>query len=205
MYIPAYSAVTDQEQLVAFMQAHNFATLVSQVEGELFATHLPLIITQRNEQILLQGHLAKANAHWRGWQTHPDVLVIFQGPHAYISPTYYAKQESVPTWNYAAVHAYGRVQVTEEAAAKEAALAALIAQHEASYQTQWASLPAHFREGMLKGIVAFAIPVTRLEGKYKLSQNRPAEDQARIIHGLSAAHDTAISGVAELMQAQLAP
>jgi len=106
MYIPNAFREDDQATLVAFMRAHSFATLVSVVDGTPFATHLPLVISEESGQILLVGHLAKANPHWRAL-TASDSLVIFQGPHAYISPSLYEKRESVPTWNYIAVHAYG--------------------------------------------------------------------------------------------------
>jgi transcriptional regulator len=169
MYIPNANRVEDQAQLVAFMQAHSFATVVSTVQGELFATHLPLVISAEDGQIRIRGHLAKANPHWQEWATQGEVLVIFQGPHAYISPSHYEKWESVPTWNYIAVHAYGAVQLA----------------------------------GMLNGIVAFEITVTRLEGKFKLSQNRPVGDQERVATALSSATDTAIAATGHYMQERL--
>ena len=203
MYIPAATRVEEQAQLLAFMQANPFATLVSLVHGQLFATHLPLTIVAEQGQVWLRGHLAKANPHWQELPTQREVLVIFQGPHAYISPTLYEKQESVPTWNYIAVHAYGAARLIQDEAGLLAVLAELIQANEPTYQAQWDSLPDKFRRGMLQGIVAFEITISRLEGKFKLGQNRPAGDQARMLAALEAAPDTAISTLGHYMQEQL--
>ena len=204
MYIPQANRVEEQAALLAFMQAHSFATLVSLVQGELFATHLPLVIVAQGDQILVRGHLAKANPHWQELATQREVLVIFQGPHAYISPTHYEKWESVPTWNYIAVHAYGSARLIQDEAGLLAALGELIAANEATYQQQWDSLPDKFRHGMLNGIVAFEIAVTRLEGKFKLSQNRPAGDQVRVATALADHPDLTIAAVGHYMQGQRA-
>lgn len=202
MYIPNANRVEDEAQLVAFMQAHSFATVVSMVQGKLFATHLPLVIDAEDGRICIRGHLAKANPHWQEWATQ-EVLVIFQGPHAYISPSHYEKWESVPTWNYIAVHAYGAVRLVQEEAGLLATLGELIAATEPGYQAQWESLPDKFRAGMLNGIVAFEITVTRLEGKFKLSQNRPIGDQERVAMALASATDTAIAATGHYMQERL--
>lgn len=200
MYIPNANRVDDRAALVAFMGAHSFATLVSLVQGELFATHLPLVVVQQGEQTLLRGHLAKANPHWQELATQREILVIFQGPHAYISPSHYEKWESVPTWNYIAVHAYGSARLIQDEAGLVATLSELIAANEATYQQQWDSLPEKFRHGMLNGIVAFEIAVTRLEGKFKLSQNRPAGDQERVATALAAHPDLTIATIGHYMQ-----
>lgn len=149
MYIPNTNRVDDQAQLLAFMQIHSFATLVSLVNGQLFASHLPFVVVAQADQILIRGHLAKANPHWQELATQREVLVIFQGPHAYISPTHYEKWESVPTWNYIAVHAYGSARLIQDEAGQLATLAQLIAATEPAYQRQWDSLPDKFRNGML--------------------------------------------------------
>lgn len=201
MYIPNANRVDEQAELLAFMQAHSFATLVSLVQGELFATHLPLVIVEQEAQILVRGHLAKANPHWQELATQREVLVIFQGPHAYISPSHYEKWESVPTWNYIAVHAYGSARLIQDEAGLLATLAELIAATEATYQQQWDSLPDKFRHGLLNGIVAFEIAVTRLEGKFKLSQNRPAGDQVSVATALADHPDLTIAAVGHYMQA----
>lgn len=204
MYIPNANRVDDQVQLLAFMRAHSFATLVSMVNGHLFATHLPLVIMAQDEQILLCGHMAKANPHWQELAAQREVLVIFQGPHAYISPAHYEKWESVPTWNYIAVHAYGSARLIQDEARLLAALGELIAANEPAYQPQWDSLPDKFRNGLLNGIVAFEIAVTRLEGKFKLSQNRSVGDQQRVAVALATHRDTTVTAISHYMQEKLA-
>ena len=200
MYIPNANRVDDREQLVAFIRAHSFATLISHVEGQLFASHIPLTLIEGGEQLVLHGHLAKANPQWQELATQHEVLVIFQGPHAYVSPQHYAKWESVPTWNYIAVHAYGSAQLVTDEAGKLASLAGLIAWTEPGHQQQWDAQAEQFRRGLLNGIVAFEIAVTRLEGKYKLSQNRPEGDQERVAVALSHHTDTAVQAVGHAME-----
>ena len=200
MYIPNANRVDEQAPLLAFMRAHSFATLVSHVEGQLFASHVPLTMVEEAETIILHGHLAKANPQWQELATQQEVLVIFQGPHAYISPRHYAKWESVPTWNYIAVHAYGSAQLVTDEGGKLASLARLIAATEPSHQQQWDSQSEQFQRGMLNGIVAFEIVVSRLEGKYKLSQNRPIGDQERVATTLIQHADSAAQAVGHAMQ-----
>jgi transcriptional regulator len=201
MYIPAAYTWTDQAELLAFMQAHSFATLVSAgAEGVLQATHLPVVVTAPDEGVRMTWHLAKANPQAETL-ADGEALVIFQGPHAYISPTWYEQRESVPTWNYIAVHAYGRPQrlALEQ---HDAVLADLIAPHEPGYQAQWESLPARYRDGMRKGIVAFEMTVSRLEAKAKLSQNRPHADQAHVAAALRGSDDPAARAIGSAMQAR---
>lgn len=200
MYIPNANRVDEQPELLAFMRAYSFATVISLVEGAPFATHLPLTITDPDDTIVLHGHFARANPQWQELATQQEVLVIFQGPHAYISPQHYAKWESVPTWNYIAVHAYGSAQLITDEAGKLASLAGLIAATEPGHQQQWDSQSEKFRHGLLNGIVAFEIAVTRLEGKYKLSQNRPADDQARVATALASDADSTVQAVGDAMK-----
>ncbi|HWQ13853.1 MAG TPA: FMN-binding negative transcriptional regulator [Roseiflexaceae bacterium] len=186
MYIPNAFREEDAEQLVAFMRAHSFITLVSVLEGAPFASHIPVALAVRDGQVVLSGHVARANPHWRAFGAG-ESLAIFGGPHAYVSPALYERRESVPTWNYIAVHAYGvprPVSFAESPAAVERALAELIATYDAAYQAHWESLPQKFRDGMMQGVVAFEMAVTRLEGKYKLSQNRSEADQRRVAEAL---------------------
>lgn len=185
MYIPKSFAQTDLAVLHQFMQTHNFAVLVSQDEqGALMATHLPLMLdVERN---MLIGHLARANPQWKAFTNEREVLVIFQGPHTYISPSWYEQATNVPTWNYAVVHAYGKPRVIEDSAAMYAMLRELVDHHEASFAEPWAVEPhrAH-AEKLMPAIVGLEIEITRLEGKYKLSQNRSETDQQRVIDALS--------------------
>ena len=184
------------------MQANAFAIVISAGEGSPFATHIPVLATEAAGGIRLRGHVARANPHWKLLEQGRETLVIFHGPHAYISPSLYGSRESVPTWNYAAVHAYGRARVFEEAEPLTEVLLETIAIFEQAYLDQWRGLNENYRAKMLSSIVGFEIPVERLEAKFKLSQNRPKADQARVIQSLEASSDSAISGVAKLMKEQ---
>lgn len=201
MYVPSAFQEEDPAQLLAFMQAHPFATLVSIQDGIPVATHVPLVIRQEGENLMLFGHLARANPQWQAF-SEQDSLVIFSGPHAYISPTLYEKPENVPTWNYIAVHAYGRPQPLhrqDNPEAMELMIEAMIATYEASYGSQWHSLPPAYREGMMQSIVGFAMTVTRLQGKYKLSQNRSPHDQQTVAASLAQSADPNQRALAEAM------
>jgi transcriptional regulator len=192
----------DRDKLVAFMRAHSFATLVSLVDGAPFATHLPLIVEERGDEILITGHLAKPNTQWTGFDSAQS-LAIFGGPHAYISPSLYEKTESVPTWNYIAVHAYGTPAIFRYAGAPErvqAMLETMIQSFDPDYMAQWEGLTEKFRTGMMMGIVAFEMVVTRLEGKYKLSQNRSLTDQNAVSEHLQQSADTAANATGVAMQ-----
>jgi transcriptional regulator len=172
MYTPAHFDIQDRAELVAFMRRYNFATIVSAPEGNLTGAHAPLVVRESGGEITLVGHLSKAGLP----ACFSDVLVIFNGPHAYVSPSLYESTLSVPTWNYTAVHAYGTARPVDA----EAALMELVNAMEPAYRKQWGELPEEFRAKMIGGVTAFEIPVKRLEGKYKLSQNRPVSDQLRV-------------------------
>jgi transcriptional regulator len=202
LYIPEHFRVREQETTIVFMQANPFAILISQTAEGPFATHLPLVIRQNDEQVILRGHVAKANPHWRYLKSQPQALVIFHGPHAYVSTTNYLAHENVPTWNYGAVHAYGETRVFAEPEQLLLVLHDLIGTFEARYSEQWAELSQAYRERMLSHIVGFEIAVTKIEAKFKLSQNRSKQEQENVIASLSQSADTAISGTAELMRQQ---
>src|SRR4051812_10098570 len=153
------------------MRANNFPILVTGTGGVLHASHLPVTVHERGEQIVIDMHMAKNNPQWEAF-FDDEVLVVFHGPHAYVSPRWYAEKERVPTWNYASVHAYGKVKAFHDAASKQAAVAKLVAHHDPKWQADYEKLSPAYMEGMLGGIVAFEIPVDRLETRWKLSQNR---------------------------------
>jgi transcriptional regulator len=161
-----------------------------------------VLIADSGGEITLRAHVAKANPHWKMLDQEPerDSLVIFHGPHAYISPALYEVHESVPTWNYATVHAYGRGKLLTAETDKQQVLAELISQFDSSYLNQWNSFDEQYRSRMLNHIVAFEINVTRIEAKFKLSQNRTRIEQENVIQTLGASSDSAISGVADLMR-----
>lgn len=223
MYIPTSFREDNPERLLAFMRAHSFATVVSTIDGVPFATHIPVSIEQRGNTVVLTGHVSKANAHARAFAParpepaddhtideattvaipHAMSLVIFSGPHAYVSPSAYEARESVPTWNYIAVHATGvlhSVLFTDTPENMETMLDTMIAQYDPSYGAQWRDLPAKFRDGMMRGVVGFEMPVQHLEGKFKLSQNRSAHDQTAVEAMLAASDDVSARDVAAAMR-----
>jgi transcriptional regulator len=199
MYIPEFNRIEDQAAAIAFMRANPFAIVVSDNDDTPFATHLPVIVAEASGQIMMRAHVAKANPHWKMLEQQ-DSLVIFHGPHAYISPALYEIRESVPTWNYATVHAYGRGKILPADTDKHQVLTELISQFDSAYLDRWNSFDEQYRVRMLNHIVAFEIAVTRLETKFKLSQNRTKAEQENVIQALGGSPDPAVSGVAELMR-----
>lgn len=202
MYIPEHFRVRDHADAVAFMRANPFTILVSSTDNGPFATHLPLVIRENADQLVLRGHVAKANPHWRYLEQQPQCMTIFHGPHSYISPANYSTREAVPTWNYGAVHAYGNARVFTAPDEVLGVLHELMPMFEPAYAEQWASLSPAYRERMLSHIVGFEIAVTKLEAKFKLSQNRTREEQEKVIEALRSASDSAVSGTAALMREQ---
>lgn len=202
MYIPEHFRVRDQAGAIAFMRANPFAILVSNTGEGPFATHVPVVIREKEDRITLRGHVAKANPHWRYIEQQPLCLMIFHGPHAYISPSLYDTQEAVPTWNYAAVHIYGQARIYSEHADLLNMVYDLIPTFEAAYQQQWESLSEAYQTRMLGHIVGFEIAVDKIEAKLKLSQNRTPDEQQNIIDALCPASDSVISGTARLMREQ---
>jgi transcriptional regulator len=206
VYIPRHFREDDLATLEDMIRAYPFATVVSQLDGKLAASHVPLTLdpTQGGEYGTLYGHLARGNTQWQTFDGTQEALVMFQGPHAYVSASWYeAPATTVPTWNYAVVHAYGVARPVEHAALLDhlTRLAQLL---EASSERPWSFERSDPRiEQLSRGIVGFAVPITRLEGKFKLSQNRSQEDQARVIDHLRAATDTTARDVAALMRERL--
>lgn len=199
MYIPKFNAVNDTALLFDLMRQFSFATLVTTHEGAPFATHLPfLVYPERGPQGALVAHMARGNAQWRDLgaaeSAGQEALVLFQGAHTYISPSWYVDHAqdrmNVPTWNYMVVHVYGVPRLIEDETRVREELHALVRQHESGFETPWAmDLPEDYLRKQVGAIVAFEIPIARMEGKFKLSQNRSAEDQARVIERLLASDD----------------
>ena len=200
MYIPKHFEEKDTAVMLEFMQEFNFAAIVNSAKKRYWATHLPFIVIQRTEKIILRAHMAKANPQWASFREGEEVLVIFQEPHAYISPSLYENKVSVPTWNYIAVHAYGvpRLLPTREERIK--LLEESFEVFESSFKKQWDTLPADYRDDLLEGIVAFEIEVTRIEGKFKLSQNRTEGDRERIVQNLGKSDEKVKSDIARFMK-----
>jgi transcriptional regulator len=178
MYVPAYTRVGDPEILREVIRDHPFATLTTVRDGVPVATHLPFFL----DGDVLVAHMARANPQWRDFDGR-EVLVVFSGPHAYISPRWYrSPQASVPTWNYVAVHAYGVPEVLDRAGTRDA-LDRLVAKEEARFPEPWRA-DEETVAGFIGAIVAFRIPIRRIEGKLKLSQNREGEDAVRVREAL---------------------
>jgi len=202
VYLPPAFTEKRPNVLVAHMERYDFGLLITQGAAGLVASHIPFLIERESEQLHLQGHLARPNPQVADLAQNGEVLAIFHGPHAYISPNWYETGPSVPTWNYADVHAYGTVRLVEHAEWLRRFLARLSARHEARNPIAWRmeDLPEAYTESMLKGIVGLDIAVTRLEGKYKLSQNRPAADRPGVIAALETQSDPEAQAIARLMR-----
>ena len=201
MYVPPHFAETDLGKLHAAIEQYSFALLVSRQGGEPFASHLPLLLDRDSgPQGTLIGHMARANPQWREAAGEP-VLAIFSGPHAYISPTWYQAEHVVPTWNYVAVHAYGRLELIEDPAAVEAVLRRTVGVYEASQPSPWRlDESPEFVTRLVQQIVAFRIPIEQIEGKWKLNQNHPAERRQRVIAVLETRRDENSQEIARLMR-----
>ena len=199
MYIPKAFREDHINNLHKLMREYSFATLITQHEGVPFATHLPFMLdAQRGPNGTLLAHMARANPQWHDFASGQEELVIFQGPHAYISPSWYEVELSVPTWNYAVVHAYGIPRLIEDGEELYQLLKTLIETHEAQFEKPWPfQLPDDYLQKMMRGIVGFEIEITRLEGKFKLSQNRTEAERENVIAALQESRDTL--AVAELM------
>jgi len=204
MYTPAHFRLEDRAKLTAVIAANSFATVTTQGANGLTASHLPFLYDEAaGPHGTLYTHLARANGQWRDFTGSVEALVIFQGEHGYISPTWYADHaatQHVPTWNYEAVHAYGSPQVIEEEERTIGLLERTIRRYEPAGSTYSVrSHSAEFLAKMTQAIVAFEIPVTRLEGKFKLSQNRTREELAGVIAALEFSGDAASLRLAAAM------
>jgi len=188
-------------EILSFIQRYSFGTIITNVEGIPVATHLPFHAEIRGAQLVLTAHMAKANKQWQAI-TAQENLIIFTEPHAYISPSNYDSVQSVPTWNYLAVHAYGKADIIAGKEAVMSLLEATIKDYEPEYMKQWNDLPENFKYKMANGIVAFEIVVSNLQGKKKLSQNKTEDERKRIIDSLQQSDDTTASQLGEYMRNQ---
>ena len=180
MYTPKFNQVTDRAILIEAMRTYSFAIVFGgQPENDPQATHLPLVVKDEGPHGILEGHFARANRHWQ-FLVGRETLVVFPGPHSYVSPSLYVEDLSVPTWNYVAIHAYGTLSLVEDHDAKEALLADLIAANDPAYIEHWHKLPEGYRRTMLGNIMGFRIPIERIEGKFKISQNRSEQERHNV-------------------------
>lgn len=201
MYNPTPFRVEEREALHALMRANSFALLITMdAAGTPVATHLPFLLdAESGETGVLRAHMARANPQWRHFEGGHEVLIVFAGPHAYISPSWYETQPAVPTWNYTAVHAYGVPRLLDAAGLKTL-LYATVAQYEGANAEEWQfEMGPDYVAQMMRGIVGFEIPITRLEGKRKMSQNRSETDRRRVAVALRASGRASDREVADLM------
>jgi transcriptional regulator len=185
MYLPSHFRENDRRELHAVMTSNSFATLVSVHDGIPFASHLPFLLDpDRGEHGTLLAHMARANPQWRDFADGRELLVIFQGPHRYITPSWYTEEQNVPTWNYVAVHAYGTPRIVDDPDQMMAMLDRLVRTNEAGFERPWELRDDAWTRGLLSAVVGFEMMITRLEGKFKLSQNRDADDHAGVVEVL---------------------
>ncbi|HKO48646.1 MAG TPA: FMN-binding negative transcriptional regulator [Polyangiaceae bacterium] len=203
MYVPNSFKVDDQAQIEAFLERYAFASIVSPAANGIVASQVPLVVRRAPMGLVLVGHVARANSHWALMDGASESLAIFQGPHGYVSPTWYASGPAVPTWNYATVHAYGHPRVIHDLTFTEDLLRELVLRYE-SGDNGWRveDLPRDFSQSLLSAIVAFEMPIHRLETKFKLGQNRSAEDRAGTIAGLEREQSSEAHALASFMRAQ---
>jgi transcriptional regulator len=196
MYIPKHFEQADERTLWDFIDEHSFGTLLTIADGRPTLSHLPFLPDR--EHRVLHCHVARANAHWREIQLSAQALAVFAGPHGYVSPTWYAEPGGVPTWNYAVVHAHGSARVIDDAERTRKHVEALAAKYERGREAPWV---ANYDPRRLGGIVGIEIHGVRLEGKFKLSQNRSAADRARVMARLEATARDEDAALARLMAA----
>jgi transcriptional regulator len=205
MYVPEAFKVVDDAEILAFIQRFDFATIVSAPSSGLVATHVPVVVRREAAGLVLAGHFARANSHWHAMDGSVDCLAIFHGPHAYVSPTWYANVPAVPTWNYAVLHAYGKPRFRDDRPFIETVVGDLVHRHEGTRAEPWRieDQPSDFRDRMLAGIVGFEMPVLRIEAKFKLGQNRRLEDRAGTVAGLEREQSSEGIALAEFMRTHL--
>ncbi|MFN0200963.1 MAG: FMN-binding negative transcriptional regulator [Bacteroidia bacterium] len=195
MYIPKHFQWQETEEIRNFLHTYPFATLVVAENQIPTASHLPFLL----EGETLITHLSKVNPHAKVQHEQP-ALVIFQTPHAYISPTLYDSTPNVPTWNYLAVHVYGKIQLVEESEAKKAILEKLMPYFEPNYRTWWDKMPEKYLQGMLNGMTGMTISIEKVEAKAKMSQNKTLSSRENVKEYLAKHSDAAAQTMAEWME-----
>lgn len=199
MYLPKQFQFEEESEKITFMKQYSFATMVTTKAGLPIATQLPFIVTESTGSLVLTAHFAVANEQANYIEENIS-LVIFTEPHAYISPMHYDKVESVPTWDYVSVHAYGKARIVPEEAAKMKALEQMILYYEPAYLEQWNALSDQFKKGMMKGIVAFELEVTDLQGQKKVSQNKTEKERQKIADYLEKSDSSSEKAIADYIR-----
>jgi transcriptional regulator len=201
MYIHPLNAWEGQPEILDFIQKNSFATLYAQVEGRPWATHIPVFLEGKPDgKFLLHGHIAKANSQWKHLAEAEEVLVVFQGPHAYISSSWYT-HENVPTWNYLSVHVYGKARLIEGEELMHH-LKSLVDKHESGRpnRVQVETMTPSYLEGQIRALVGFELDITEVKASAKLSQNRDDENHERIVQKLEQSSSASDQEVAEEMR-----
>lgn len=199
MYTPKLYREEDRAKIIKFLRHNEFAILVTYDGEKPTASHLLVEIFEEGEKLFINGHMSRANPLWKTFEKNAEVLAIFHGPHTYISPTWY-NHVNVPTWNYQAVHVYGKLRIVEDYDEAYQILKRLTDRHETASHYKLETLPQDFVAKEIKGIVAFQIEVTKIEANYKLSQNRNDEDYQNIVERLEEREDEMSHEVAEAMK-----
>jgi transcriptional regulator len=201
MYVPSAFAETDRTKLHQFIRENSFGMVVSQVDGLPFATHLPFLLRPtEGEHGTLLGHFARANPQWSQLPGQL-ALIVFTGPHVYISPTWYEANNTVPTWNYTAVHAYGQIEIIDSGEPLRGLLKQTVQLYEQTMPRPWVfDETGTFAARLLDQIVGFRMVIDRIEGKFKLNQNHPEERRRRVVRTLEGRGDENARGIARLMR-----
>ena len=202
MYMPKDFTVADRRQQIDFIRKTGWGYLTGIVDDAPFVTHLPFLVEGTEGDERLVAHMARANPHWQTFDEGKPQLVVFPGPHCYVSPSWYESEKAVPTWNYTTAHVYGVPQVIDDPEVVYAGQKALVDFHESGFDTPWQmeAVDADFIDGMLRAIVSFEIPIDRVECKFKLSQNRPMTDRTRVVEALERSGKPDSGAVASLMR-----
>jgi transcriptional regulator len=202
MYIPAANRVSDSAKINEFIHANGFATLVTNGQSGLWASHLPFVFDEEVTGGRLRCHIARANPQWQHFASNPEVLCIFLGPHSYISPSWYAAKIAVPTWNYAAVHVYGQPRLEDDIFLRKV-IEDTTSKYESKMPVPWKMpIPEDYIASMMKAIVGFSIQITRIEAKFKLGQGRSQDDQLGVLNGLDQSDTPESQSLAKFIRAQ---
>ena len=202
MYSPGYNQLENRAELLEFMRDNGFPVLVTGTGGTLHASHLPAMVQERDNEIVLDMHMARSNPQWKEF-FDDEVMVVFSGPHAYVSPRWYLEKERVPTWNYAAVHAYGIPRLISDKKLKHESQRRLVARLDPEWLPKFDALRHEYVDNMLDGIVNFEVRVTRIETRWKLSQNRGRAEQESIASHLEGSADSSARALAALTRKHL--
>ncbi|PPR61186.1 MAG: Protease synthase and sporulation protein PAI 2 [Alphaproteobacteria bacterium MarineAlpha4_Bin2] len=198
MYLPEYYALKDRRTQIEFIRKIGWGLLTGIIDDAPFVTHLPFLVAGARGEEKLVAHMARANPHWESFADGKPQLVVFSGPHTYISPSWHSSEKVVPTWNYAAAHVYGTPVIVGNPATVYAAQQDLVQHYEEKFDKPWRmeDADANFIKGMLGAIVSFEIPIERIQCKFKMTQNRPAEDRRSVIYALETSTNSSDNAVA---------